>query len=125
MARIISTQNFHLDSKSLSYAKLARIGIIIIIIGVLITMFVRGFGPRVGNREYMSQNPLEAWAQRVVFTGAMIFYLGVALLSYSLLSIALFGKNIHLYLRIGLIIGVALILGNTLGSSYYLVGIWM
>ncbi len=125
MAGIVSIRNIFLDSKSMKYAKLARIGILLIIFGILITMFFRGFGPRETRSKYMSQNNLKSWVQKVVFTGAMVFYLGVGLLSYSLLSIALFGKNIHLYLRIGLIIGVAMILGPTLNSSYYLVGMWM
>jgi len=52
-----------------------------------------------------------------VFTGigdflGLLEYLGFGVLIIGLLSVALLGKEVHLYLRIGLLLAIALILGR-------------
>ena len=52
-----------------------------------------------------------------VFTGigdffGLLEYLGFGVLIIGLLSIAVVGKDVHLYLRIGLLLAIALILGR-------------
>lgn len=117
--------NFSLDKKSKNYAVMAQLGIVILIVGIIISLGMRGFGPREDEDEYGIQSDLEDWAIDVVFLGTIMFYIGVLLLSLALLTIALFGENLHIYFRVGLLIATGLILGPTLNASYYLIGIWM
>lgn len=117
--------SINLDKKSKKYAEMAQIGIIILIVGIIITLGMRGFGPRERADGFSDQGELKDWAVDIVFLGAIIFYIGVLLLSLGLLTIALFGNKIHIYMRVGLLIATGLILGPTLGASYYLVGLWM
>ncbi|MGA1865965.1 MAG: hypothetical protein ACMUFK_00695 [Thermoplasmatota archaeon] len=46
-------------------------------------------------------------------------FLGFGILILGLLSIALVGKDVHLYLRIGILVGVAIILGRFLTFGFF------
>ena len=111
--------NFSLDKRTKNISKISFLAIILIIIGIMVSVGIRGFGPR-EDENRMSE--LRDWAKKTMYVGALIYYVGVGILSICFLSMAFFAKRMHLYMRIGLIIATALLLGPTLNASYYLIG---
>ena len=113
-----------LDPKSSNYAKLAQIGIILLIVGMIIALIMQGFGPRAEEDYWGDRGPLHDWAVKVVYIGLIIFYIGVLFLTFSLFTIAMFAPNIHIYARVGLLIAIGLIIGPTLTVAFYGTGLW-
>lgn len=119
----VGDENFGIGDKARIYANIAKIGIIVLIIGIAISVGTRGFCPR--EKELYGTPKLVDWAFKLTYIGALVYYLGVLLLSYSLLSTALFVRDMHIYLRAALLIALGLILGHTITAGYYLVWVWM
>lgn len=111
---------FKLEPRMRIFGMIAIIAVIVLIVGILISVGLKGFGPR--EEDDYGRGDMEEWVVKANHVGAMIYYIGVGALSFCLLTIALFSRRMHLYMRIGLIVATALLLGPTLNASYYLIG---
>lgn len=87
---------FVTDKRIETYEKSAKIGIMIIIFGLIIALNLRAY---------------EKTHSAGVF-GFSIAYVGVLILLFSLFSLSLYAKNLHIYIRIALLITIGLIVGN-------------
>jgi hypothetical protein len=96
------------------YGTLAIIGIVILTVGVTISLFTRGFyRPGTGGFPITYTDP----SREIIYTGAVVYVVGVAVLSASLISSAIFEKKFDQYTRLGLLIAGALILGLGFGPG--------
>ncbi|MGA1873310.1 MAG: hypothetical protein ACMUHY_06520 [Thermoplasmatota archaeon] len=96
----------NLTGSSKTFGHVAQAGLVVAVLGLFVKYFfytvkAQGIKGDAGN----------------VFAGIGDFfglfeYLGFGVLIIGLLSIALVGKEVHLYLRIGLLLSIALILGR-------------
>jgi hypothetical protein len=96
------------------YGILAIIGIVIIAAGAAISLFTRGFYRPGGTSLPIYYG---GTSREIIYTGAAIYAVGVALLSASLISGAIFEKKFDQYTRLGLLIAGALILGLGFGPG--------
>ena len=114
---------FSMDRDLKNFARLAQLGIIFIIFGIIIALLMVGFGPR-DHDDWGPSGDLVDWAEKGIYVGAITFYIGVLMLSLSFLTIALFSPNLHIHLRVGLLIAMGLVLGPALSMSFYGIGYW-
>jgi len=98
----------NLTGSSKTFGHVAQAGLLVAVIGLFVKYFfytvkAQGIKGDAGN----------------VFAGIGDFfglfeYLGFGVLLIGLLSLALVGKDVHLYFRIGILVSIALILGRVL-----------
>ena len=79
-----------------TYELYAQIGVIAIILGLIAALNLRAYE--------------ETYSAGVI--GYSIAYIGVLILIFSLFSLALHAKKLHIYIRIALLITIGLIVGN-------------
>jgi len=96
---------YTLDETTRKYGILAQIGIIILVIGIIISMCYRIFD--------LSGDTAKA----VYYGGQVIFYIGLLFLVLSMFTIALFAKNLHVYIRVALLITIGLLFSIPLQAS--------
>ena len=93
------------DRITKKYGMLAQIGIIIIIIGIIIVICIRAI-------------EISGDAARAAYYGGQIlFYIGLLLLVLSMFTIALFARNLHVYMRVALLITIGLLFSIPLQVS--------
>jgi hypothetical protein len=94
------------------YGTLAIIGIVILTAGAVISLSARGVY-RFGGGSF----PITytGTSREIIYIGAAVYAVGVAVLSASLISGAIFEKKFDQYSRLGLLIAGGLILGFGLG----------
>jgi hypothetical protein len=109
-----------IDKKSKKYIRYAKFGIVIIIVGLLISLIVLPLSA--GTEGYWNTILLSQEEFILIFIGVMVSLVGVMTLSLALLSLALYSKNIHIYIRASLILALGLILGTTITAIYGLIG---
>jgi fatty acid desaturase len=108
---------FVLANSERKYLRFVQIGVLLLVIGLIWITFIRGFGPR--DSEYMQTSPTEL-SRQLATIGVIIYYVGFALLLLGLFSLALLTKEMHIYLRIGLLIAFALIFSGGINTTNYL-----
>jgi len=96
---------YKLDGVTKKYGILAQIGIIILMIGIIIVISVRALD--------LSGDT----AKVTYYGGQIIFYIGLLFLVLSMFTIALFAKNLHIYIRVALLITIGLLFSVPLQAS--------
>ena len=98
------------------FIRLAQYGLIILIIGIVITRVISivnsfDFGD--------ADEALDDLFKFIQIIGIIVFYIGVLMFLLSLFSIAINDEDLHIYLRVALIIAIGLIVSIPLYSSTY------
>lgn len=92
------------------YGMLAIIGIVILTAGIVMCMVTKGFGPKVETPSY-PYPVYTSTSREIIYIGAVFYAVGIAVLSASLISGAIFEKKFDQYARLGMLIAAGLILG--------------
>ena len=107
----VQQQYFKVDRSEQKYVRFLQIGILLIMIGLIIAITVQGFTEMESGDIYDPFPTQEDWVNKVVTVGGIIYYIGLALLLMGLLGLALLTKEMHLYMKIALIITFAIVFG--------------
>ena len=109
----------NINKKTVNQIKYAQIGIIIMMIGIILSVGINGFGPR-GKSDWAGERgDLDVGAIQGIYFGRILYYFGIMILCLSLLSIALQTKELHIHLRVGLLITMGLIIASIFSASYF------
>lgn len=103
----------NLTGSSKIFGHVVQIGFAITILGLLLRYFL--FAYKFQNIDGTAGDIFQGIAD---FLGLAAF-LGSGLVMFGLLSIAIVGKDVHLYLRIGILIGLALIIGRLFSFGFF------
>ena len=98
------------------FIKFAQYGLIILTIGIVITRVIS----IINSFDYGDNDEtLDIVFKLIQIIGIIVFYIGVLLFLLSLFSIAIHDENLHIYLRVALIIAIGLIISIPLYSTTY------
>jgi len=87
------------------YGTLAVIGVIVIIAGVIVCVATQGFG--MVSRLGTNTPSIVRW---LAYVGAIVYYLGLGILSISLVCGSIFDKKLDSYVRLGMLIAIGFLL---------------
>lgn len=98
------------------FIRSAQYGLVILIVGIVITRVIiivnsYDFGG--------ADESLDDVFKFIQIIGIIVFYIGVLFFLLSLFSIAIHDEDLHIYLRVALIIAIGLIVSIPLYSSTY------
>ena len=96
------------------FIKFAQYGLIILVIGIVITRMITILNSFDYGR---ADEALDVVFKLIQIMGIIVFYIGVLLFLLSLFSIAIHDEELHIYLRVALIIAIGLIVSIPLYSS--------
>ena len=103
-----------LKGRSKLYAQVVQFGLIIAVIGLLLKYSLLLYGLDTIN------GFVGSLFGGIADFGGLIGIVGFSLLVFGLLSLALLGNRVHLYLRIGILIATALIIRSFLSNSFFM-----
>ena len=101
---------------SLNYIRAVQIGILLVIIGIIITIGVEGFADSGSGGIYDFYPSYPDWVNQAVTMGGIVYYIGLCTLLLGLFSLAIKAKELHIYLRVGLIVAFAIVFAAGMNS---------
>ena len=113
----VQQQYYKSDKSKQTNTRLVQVGIILIMIGIIITIGVQGFAEAPSSSYYDIFPTQDEWVQYTVAVSGIIYYIGLTMTLLGLFGLALLTKEMHVNMKIALIISFALVFGFGLNGG--------